>query len=438
MARLSNTTVRFLSGVPFDNSYSHTRWFTSRTEQYNYFTSFPNIVRTQNNFQKSTGRFAIDVSEHVETMMKYDYLMYKNTNYGNKWFYGFILNVEDLDARTTRVYFEFDPIQTYMFDVTFKPSYVVREHEHGNQANIYPESLQIVSEYETVQSWDIKPYPFYFMVIATKDYLHHAPVDSGSYVTHYGAPDPLTYYVLPIPRNTNANTRFYGTHLDGSSVYTTGGWVSTSLLLDFLRNNEKAVNNVVSIYVTDYLPLSTTRLEGGHYRIDNTRMVTLEGDLEQNIFMVDSETNAMYDFPDLQKQVGNVFQRINESHPKLRYFPYTIIEMTDARGNIVNYKPEGLLGQNGDITVRFMSGITYQNTVAYGLQGYNGSTSRSGVLENAIINTDPQDLPILTDQAAAYLQGAKNSIQAKRNTWESQQGYQARQALIRGGKRAGN
>ena len=149
MSRLSNTTVRFIQGVPFDNNYAHTRWFTTRTEQFNYFNSFPKIERSQNNFQKSTGRMAIDVSEHVETMMKYDYLMYKNNNYGNKWFYAFILNVEYLDARTTRVYFEIDPIQTYMFDVDIKSSYVVREHETATD-NIYPEGLQIGSEYETL------------------------------------------------------------------------------------------------------------------------------------------------------------------------------------------------------------------------------------------------------------------------------------------------
>src|SRR5699024_914467 len=131
---------------------------------------------------------------------------YKNANYGNKWFFGFILNVEYLDARTTRVYFEIDPIQTYMFDVTFKPSYVVREHEHGNPANIYPESLQIGSEYETVHSWDIKPYPFYFMVIATKDYLHHDPVDLGYYSTHNSATDNMTYYEMLNAKNTKANT----------------------------------------------------------------------------------------------------------------------------------------------------------------------------------------------------------------------------------------
>lgn len=169
--------VRFIQGVPFDNNYAHTRWFTTRTEQFNYFNSFPKIERVQNNFQKSTGRMAIDVSEHVETMMKYDYLMYKNNDYGNKWFYAFILNVEYLDARTTRVYFEIDPIQTYMFDVDIKQSYVVREHETATD-NIYPEGLQVGSEYETVHTWDIRPYPFYFMVIVTKQRIDNSYVDS--------------------------------------------------------------------------------------------------------------------------------------------------------------------------------------------------------------------------------------------------------------------
>ena len=55
--------------------------------------------------------------------------MYKNNDYGNKWFYAFILNVEYLDARTTRVYFEIDPIQTICLMLTLNESFVGREHE---------------------------------------------------------------------------------------------------------------------------------------------------------------------------------------------------------------------------------------------------------------------------------------------------------------------
>ena len=126
-----------------------------------------------------------------------------------------------------------------------------------------------------------------------------------------------------------------------------------------------------------------------------------------------------------------MFEELNETEPKLRYFPYTIIELSDSRGNLVNFKPEGFLDLNGNLNLRIMGGITYQNTVAYGLQGYNKNNRVDGILDTALINTDPQDLAIVNSQSAAYLQGAKNSMQAKRNTWATSRDYQEDSARTR-------
>ena len=73
----------------------------------------------------------------------------------------------------------------------------------------------------------------------------------------------------------------------------------------------------------------------------------------------------------LDKHVGNVFSAINESASKLRYYPYTVIEMSDGRGNVVNYKPEGLKSVNGTINLTFLGSIYFTNWVAYAMQGYN-------------------------------------------------------------------
>lgn len=439
--------VRFIQGVPFDNNYAHTRWFTTRTEQFNYFNSFPKIERSQNNFQKSTGRMAIDVSEHVETMMKYDYLMYKNDDYGNKWFYAFILNVEYLDARTTRVYFEIDPIQTYMFDVDIKQSYVVREHETRTN-NIYPEGLQVGSEYDIVTEWDVKPYPFYFLVIVAKSRIDTKVThdDGGGTFsddgTFFKAFDPLTYYWYPIPRDL-ANIRIRST-ANGEDVIPSVE--ELKIIMRFLSTNETAVNNIVSIYVTDYLPFDISQTGTNSFVVQGMEKVRVGYPTETDIpddpfpalfgadaFLVSSSFSQQFttEHEHLDIPVGNVFEEFNESQSKMRYFPYTVLELTDSRGNLLNYKPEGFLGRNGQLTLRVMGGLTYYNNVSYGLVGYNNNTTNAGILDNSIINTDPQDLPILVDQTASYMQGAKNSMQAKRNTWSSQQSYQQASAINR-------
>ena len=252
------------------------------------------------------------------------------------------------------------------------------------------------------------------MVIVTKKPIHETILGDEIGGTVHGLVDPLNYYVLPISRNTSQATRYYEDQ-DLGNGYTVGGNIAGINLTSFLQNSTKAVNNVVSIYVTEYLPISVTSLTGGHFRLNGTELVKLDttvSSLEQEILLVRGSDYISTDLISKDMNVGNVFSEIGEPYSKLRYYPYTIIEVSDARGNIVNYKPEGFLNRNGNLTMRFLSGLTYQNNVAIGLVGYNGVSTNASVLETAVINTDPQDLPVLNNQTASYLQGAKNSMQA--------------------------
>jgi hypothetical protein len=53
---LSGTNIRFLTGIPFQNDYKHTRWFESKTEQTNWFLSRATIhTMGEANFQRIEG-----------------------------------------------------------------------------------------------------------------------------------------------------------------------------------------------------------------------------------------------------------------------------------------------------------------------------------------------------------------------------------------------
>lgn len=53
--------------------------------------------------------------------------MYRNTNFNNKWFYAFIVNKEYISDNCTACTIQTDVFQTWMFDYTFKRSFVERE-----------------------------------------------------------------------------------------------------------------------------------------------------------------------------------------------------------------------------------------------------------------------------------------------------------------------
>lgn len=448
MAELSYTNVSFLTGVPFDNSYAHTRWFQTKSQQYSYFKRFEKFVRTFNNFQKINGRYFIDLKANVEDTMDLNYLMFKNAQYSNKWFYCFITNVQSLNKSVTRIYFEVDVIQTWRFDISFKKSFIAREHENqSNNWNVLPEGIGVGNEYEIISEYNVKPLPFYYIVICVKEMFDTVSKNyktSGSFI---GTPNTINYYFIPIPNQVEGigpqpNYLFDATNPipDAAHGYKTSGVKTFQSIIKNFKDNADAPKNIVSNFVTDYLPIEVNDDGNFKYTFPNCIQTNFgnEGSDTPTTVYVIKETNDFNHI--ISKKIGNVFSDVNEPTSKLRYYPYTLIEFSDGRGNVVNYKPEGLRYVNGDINVNFLGAIYYYNWVTYAMGGYNKKTelSRSDLISNALINSDPQDIAVLDDRTTAYLQGAKNSLEAQKNTWGTDLKYQKISNTIRGATSAAN
>lgn len=123
-----NTTIVLMKGVPLDNTYSDTIYFANATNQYNYFATLTgNKVFNQQTYQRvNKGTLRLQVL--ADTIYDYNYLMFRNTSYGSKWFYAFINKVNYINDTTTEIEYELDVIQTWMFEAVLEPSYVEREH----------------------------------------------------------------------------------------------------------------------------------------------------------------------------------------------------------------------------------------------------------------------------------------------------------------------
>ena len=72
-----------------------------------------------------------------------NYAIYRNANFGSKWFYAFVTKIEYVNQSTSLVYLEQDYIQTWYFELTLKESFVERETVADDTvgANIVPEPL---------------------------------------------------------------------------------------------------------------------------------------------------------------------------------------------------------------------------------------------------------------------------------------------------------
>lgn len=142
-----NSNIKIYKNVPLDNTYNHTLYFSSLSEQNAYFHGSSSILKynlTSQSYQRVVkGSMRVEIK--ADNLYDCNYIAFQNTNFGNKWFYAFITSVEYVNNVTSEITFEIDVMQTYLFDVTLKMSFVEREHSSTDVAgdNIVNENLDV-------------------------------------------------------------------------------------------------------------------------------------------------------------------------------------------------------------------------------------------------------------------------------------------------------
>ena len=139
----TNISKVYLLNTPLEDDMKNTLYFASSNAQQSYFQSVIGKTYTNVSYQSETRTFRC--KDEIDAIRQYNYIMWQNPAFSNKWFYGFIKKMEFVSTGLTDVVFEVDPLQTYMFDITIKPSFVEREHTNNDAvgANTYPEGLEL-------------------------------------------------------------------------------------------------------------------------------------------------------------------------------------------------------------------------------------------------------------------------------------------------------
>lgn len=130
MSSISPNSEIYLIKAPLESDNLNQLNFANQTAQVNYFKSLPKIALEKYTYIRQNS--AINVEGNADDLMRYNYMMYKNTSYGNKWIFAFITNVTFLANSVTQIQFRTDVFNTWYFDVTFKPSYIEREHTNND------------------------------------------------------------------------------------------------------------------------------------------------------------------------------------------------------------------------------------------------------------------------------------------------------------------
>lgn len=143
MAVITPNTDLYLLKVPLEINDINQLDFSNATAQFNYFNSLPKLAVDDFTYQRkdNTIRFPAQFDE----IITYNYCMYRNTEYSNKWFYAFITNMEYVNDNMTTITIKSDVWQCWQFDLEFKPCLIDREHTNDDTVgnNTLPEGLEL-------------------------------------------------------------------------------------------------------------------------------------------------------------------------------------------------------------------------------------------------------------------------------------------------------
>lgn len=145
MAVITPDTDVILLKVPLEISEDHQLTFANATAQYNYFNGLPSTskkVFDQFTYQRKDN--TIRVPALIDDLYGYNYVMYRNDNHSHKWFYAFITDMSYVSDSVTAISIKTDVWQTWQFDLTYKKTFVEREHVNDDTfgEHTIPENLE--------------------------------------------------------------------------------------------------------------------------------------------------------------------------------------------------------------------------------------------------------------------------------------------------------
>lgn len=138
---LPNGVIQFMQ-YDGDKNYNHTVLFDSEAEQAEYFRQRVTATLDNQSYSKYTKK-SVRVRRSSDSLLRFNYLRFKNTAYSSKWFYAFIDEIEYVSNEVSEVFFTVDIIQTWMFNFDFGECFIEREHTATDEKyeHIIPEPI---------------------------------------------------------------------------------------------------------------------------------------------------------------------------------------------------------------------------------------------------------------------------------------------------------
>lgn len=270
MAITPQTNIRLLH-VPFELDNKNQLTFSNIEAQTNYFLSLENLEEDNCSYLRKDN--IIRFPAHIDNIINYNYVMYQNENYSNKWFYAFITNMKYISDGMTEITIKTDVFQTWQFDLVYKKMFVEREHVNNDAIGLHtvPENLE-TGEYINQPSFSGDLFHYLdttYIAIAVSEIVMDTVLPPGNR-QYNGIFAGLTYLLFQNTQNATAYVNYvqrkskadaiFAIFLVPSSIVSGVEWVSYqeegSTLFNYAFCPYSAglkLMNSVSIIKTNYL-----------------------------------------------------------------------------------------------------------------------------------------------------------------------------------------
>ena len=339
-------TDLILLKVPINIDNSNQIDFENATAQYNYFYSLPKIEGNGFTYQRKDGIIRYD--EMLDNIIEYNYCMYRNENYSDKWFYAYIESMEYANDEMTYIKIKTDVYQTWQFNLDIRSSFVEREHVNNDTIGLHtvPEQVE------------------------TGEYINNKAMLDFSY-------DDNTYICIattePFDKTENRPNCFYNGVYSGLVYNILKTNAEATAFIDYLDANGRG-EIIYSLFIVPTMLCPANSLTTKTFNYFN---VTCN-------YYIMSSSSTPTDFGNISivrpTKIGNNYSPKNN---KLFTFPYCYFNITNNCGTTVTYQYENFSNINNisfNVKGAFTAGCSikaipanYKGVTANYEEGINGA-----------------------------------------------------------------
>ncbi len=378
-------TEIYLIKSPLTLSNKHQITFLSKEAQETYFKSLDKIGIDDGSYQRKDG--FIRYPGHIDDLINYNYCMYKNENYSDKWFYAYITNMEYENDDMTLVYIKTDVFQTWQFDLNWKQSYIEREMIDVASdlpgANLNPETLE-TGEYKVG-------------AMAELDDLE--PI---SIIAYSGDTFPN------IPLTALGSMPIYQSSFEVNGISSTIAFIICEQNLDLVMSSlqqENYSNYIVACFTVPKLAVKDFLVSANSLRtLWRNRSQDIPPLVSTGIYILDNGgTFTQTKTTKTLVQTPSSLDGYTPRNQKLRQFPYLYLGYNPANGSSKIYRYEDFT--NGTPVFDIYSEVNPNPTLCFVPQNYRGASGDS-MSDISVLNGYPT-LANKTDSFNTWL--AENS-----------------------------